>query len=512
MPARYFPAIACLLVWASLASPATSGAATWSSLQLPGEAGAVRLYGMSCPSSSLCVAVGANNTIASSIDPTGGASQWSVVHPGVGAEPMAANYRQIRGVSCPSAQLCVAVTFEGLVYTSTNPTGPASSWAVADLSAEGPNVHLYGVSCPAPDFCTVSAAGAKILTTTNPTGGAASWSETQLPGPLELRGVSCASAALCVAVGDDGDKLRPELGDQGAIFSSTDPLGGNWTRAEPPIRGNAYGVSCPGPSLCVSGDLYGNLLVSSAPGSPSSWSSIDGGGSVRITDVDCPSTSLCAAVDNNGDVLTSTDPTAGARAWTFTNLAPFPGIDETGENAIFGVSCAGASLCALAGPEGRIYTSTDPFSTRVPSPSSAEPRHPQKHKPRPKRPRVQVSGGPWPEVVLKGRRLTVPFRFYARHAQVRGFVCRIDNRPLRRCRSPKHYRVGVGRHVFRVRAIGWTGLRGPLAKWPFEVCHPTPYPACHKPKTYPVPGSRTGFRNQIRFSEPGAAELRNLIR
>ncbi|HSC20483.1 MAG TPA: hypothetical protein VLC07_02030 [Solirubrobacterales bacterium] len=212
---------------------------------------------------------------------------------------------------------------------------------------------------------------------------------------------------------------------------------------------------------------------------------------MRITDVDCPSTALCAAVDNNGDVLTSTDPTGGAGAWTFTNLAPFPGIDETAANAMFGVSCDSATLCAIAGSEGRIYTSSEPFSSRPPSPSSDGNQSPGKHRPRPKRPRVRIGGGPFPEVVLKGKRLTVPFRFYARnHVQVRGFICRIDDRPLRRCHSPKNYRVGIGRHIFRVRAIGWTGLRGPVARWPFEVCHPTPYPLCHKPKTYPVPGSR----------------------
>jgi len=444
---------------------------------------------MSCPDISLCVAVGADNTIATSTDPVGGSSPWKVVHPGAGSDPVAANYRQIRGVSCPSPQLCIAVTFEGLIYTSTDPAGPLSSWSITDLNPEGPNTHLYGVSCPTAQFCAASAAGAKVLTSTHPTGGPSSWSETQLEGPLELRGVSCTSTALCVVVGDNGDNLRPELGDQGVILSSTNPLGGTWLRAEAPIKGNAFGVSCPELSLCVSGDVYGNLLVSTTPASPSSWSSLEGGGSVRITDVDCPTTALCAAVDNNGDVLTSTDPTAGAGAWTFTNLAPFPGVEETPANAMFGVSCAGAGLCAIAGSEGRIYTSTDPFSTQPPGPSSAGTRPPEKHRPRPKRPRVQVSGGPFPEIVLKGDRLTVPFRFYARHrVQVRGFLCRIDDRPLRRCHSPKNYRVGIGRHIFRVRAIGWTGLRGPVARWTFELCHPTPYPSCHKPKTYPVPG------------------------
>ena len=69
--------------------------------------------------------------------------------------------------------------------------------------------------------------------------------------------------------------------------------------------------------------------------------------------------------------------------------------------------------------------------------------------------------------------------FYARkHVQVRGFACKIDGHSVKRCRSPKGYRVGVGHHVFRVRAIGWTGLEGPPEVARFRVCHPTPYPNC----------------------------------
>jgi hypothetical protein len=63
------------------------------------------------------------------------------------------------------------------------------------------------------------------------------------------------------------------------------------------------------------------------------------------------------------------------------------------------------------------------------------------------------------------------FRFFARHrVKVDGFVCKLDRRPLKRCRSPKRYRhIGLGRHVFRVRAIGWTGLKGPAATSRFVV-------------------------------------------
>jgi hypothetical protein len=472
-------AVCATILCACLVSlPSTAAAATWSSLRLPGEAADVTLFGVSCPNAQLCVVVGGNNSIASSTDPAGGASKWKVVYAGEGAEPIAANFRQVRGVSCPVPELCVAVTFEGQIYTSTNPTGSAADWSVADLDPDGPNTHLYGVSCPTADFCVASAGGAKIVTSTNPTGGAAAWTKTSLAGPLELRGVSCASATLCVTVGDNGDSARPEIGDRGEIFSSTNPLGGAWEQAQPPIQGNAYGVSCPSADLCISGDLMGNLLVSTAPTSPSSWRSIDGGGSVQITDVDCPSTTLCAAVDNNADVLTSTAPTGGADAWTFTNIAPFPGPEEplASANGTFGVSCPSVALCAIVGNDGRIFTSTDPFAESAPAPTAGTGDKKAKPRKRPKRPRVTIAHGPPSGVEVAGGKVDAVLRFYPRHrVQVRGFLCRMDDRPLRRCRSPKHYRVGLGRHVFRVRAIGRSGLRGPVERWVFRVCRPLVY-------------------------------------
>lgn len=436
--------------------------------------------------------VGGNNTIATATDPAGGAAKWNVVYAGEGAEPVAANFRQIRGVSCPSPQLCVAVTFEGLIYTSTEPTGSAAAWNVTDLDPSGPNTHLYGVSCPAVDFCAASAGGARIVTSTDPTAGPSAWTKTQLEGPLELRGISCASPSLCVAVGDNGDTSRPEIGDQGVILSSTDPLGGSWQQAQPPIHGNAYGVSCPSPALCVSGDLLGNLLVSTSPSTTTSWRSVDGGGSVQITGVDCPSPTLCAAVDNNADVLTSADP-AGDKAWSFTNIVPFSGPEDPAHqaNGSFGISCPSAALCAIAANDGQIFTSTDPFAASAASPGSGENAKSGKaHRKRPKRPRVSIAHGP-PAVETTRRKVTVTFRFFPRHrVQVRGFLCGLDKHPLRRCHSPKHYRAGLGRHVFRVRAIGWTGLRGPVEMWHFQVCHPAPYGHClrHLPPPTPPEG------------------------
>jgi hypothetical protein len=476
---------ACWLV-ALAVGPVPAVASTWTARRLP-AAGRAPFFGVSCPSTSLCVAVGGGNAIAGSSDPAGAAGAWSVVNPGGAGPP---NQNEIKGVSCPSSRLCVAVSFEGLILTSTNPTGGEAAWNIADLSPSGPNVHFYGVSCPAPTFCAASGSGSKSLTSTNPTGGAAAWSATQLPGPVELRGISCTSPAFCVAVGDDGDTTRPGPTDRGEVLASTDPLGGAWQQAElPGMPGNLYGVSCPSPALCVSGNALGNLFVSANPaGAASAWPVTDGGGSVQVTDVDCLSSSQCVAVDNNGDVLTSTDPTGGSAAWTFTNVAPYPGVDETAANAMFGVSCPTATLCVVVAYEGQIFTSEDPFDAPPPSLK----KHVKKpNKKRPRRPRTTIAGSPEPANELAAHKLTARFRFFARsHAQVRGFLCKLDGHPLARCRSPQAYRVGFGRHLFRVRAIGWSGLKGPVATARFRVCHPTPYPNClrHLPPLSPPSG------------------------
>lgn len=455
---------------AAVAGPAS--ASTWTGHQLTGEAAKVSIFGISCPTASLCVAVGGNNTIASSTNPNAKGS-WNVVYAGAGALPTPPNGifpgRQIRGVSCPSSQLCVAVTFEGDVYTASDPTGRAAAWSVADADGGGPNTHFYGVSCPSPALCVAVAGDGRIATSTAPTGGSLYWSTTQLDESLELRGISCPALNFCVAVGDFGQ-----------IVASANPAGGAsaWQRIPSPVGvSHLFGVSCALPSLCVTGNGAGNLISSTNPtDAVPLWKMVDGGGSVQITGVSCISSTGCVAVDSNGDVLTSTDPTGGPRSWTFMNVIPYPQADGDVANHMFGVSCPATSLCAVAGNRGQVFTSADPFAE---PPAPVEKKGKKRNRKRPKRPRTTIAQQPRPGVELHGGKYKARFRFFARkHVQVRGFVCKIDGRPVKGCRSPKSYRVGLGRHVFRVRAIGWTGLKGPPEVARFEVCRPGPLPYC----------------------------------
>lgn len=477
-------AVLVLLLCAVAAEPAMGSG--WVSRHLAiGEMVHSNLNGISCPTASLCLAVGESDAIASTWNPTGASGEWQIVRPydsavetdnkcflpppnNPGTEtpcPEPPPYRQIRAISCPSSSLCVAVTYDGYIYSSTNPTGPASSWRVADGDGTERDTHLESISCPDPGFCVAVSGnrytGGKVLTSTNPTGPSSAWQAVQLDESLDLRGVSCLSRSFCFAVASNG-----------RIVESTNPGGGAaaWNEVGTPGGpGDLEAVSCTdgGGVLCVTGNAGGNLLTTTTIGaSPSSWSEINGGGSVQISGVSCPSSSRCAAVDKNGDVLTSTDPTGGPGSWTFENLVPYAPQGEHLPvlNALFGVSCPSTLLCALVGAEGRVFINDDPFST----PNAAAPEHEHRHDP--KRPRTILIEADAFHSQTRQKRFRARFRFHAT-SQVRGFVCKRDQGRYRPCQSPLRYWVPIGPHVLRVRAIGPTGLRGPVALRHFRAIH-----------------------------------------
>jgi hypothetical protein len=460
---------------------ASSGGAEWTVAKLPGLAGSLFLLNVSCPSESLCVATGSQNVIASSTNPTGGVGAWKVVYAGEGTDEIGPSgpvgpVRQIQGVSCPTTHLCVAVTALGQIYATTNPTGPASSWNVTEVPSEGGNTHLYGVSCPTASLC-VAVSGrranrGKVFTSTNPTGGPETWHPTDLGDSYDFRAVSCSSPNLCVAAGANGE-----------LVASTDPTGGlsAWSNiGTPGGSGSLQTISCV-PGLCLSGNNEGNLLTSTSPRQASSWRQRNGGGSVLVTGTSCPSSSACIAVDNNGHVSTSTTPTGGASAWTSTAVAPYSPeteeFDPEHPNGLFGASCPSGSFCTVVGSGGQIYTSTNPFAP-PPAPTKNTTGESKKRLHGPKRPTVTIGKFVLPSPrELRERRAHVQVRFHA-NGTIRRFECKIDRRRFLPCRSPERFRVekdisGFRIYDFRVRAVGMTGLRGPIAVkrfWTGERC------------------------------------------
>lgn len=477
--------IACLFALGATAGPAAADS-KWTVRQLPppksagvSSADRVLLYSVSCPSESLCVATGALDTIAYSQTPTGGADRWHVVNPtydepkqscleeeGVPAASCSFPRGAIDAVSCASEALCVAVGYEGSVFTSTDPAGGAGAWSVSDVNTPGSGTHLTAVSCPSASLCVAvsggyGAAAGRVLTSSDP--ASESWQAIQLPGSPDLRGVSCATPELCVAVAKEG-----------RIFVSGDPAGGAsaWRQLPSPTARNLQAVSCVTALLCVAGDEGGNLLTSTDPIGGAPFATTNTASSILITGLTCPTPTRCVAVDNNADVLTSTSPLGGPSAWTFENLVPFVAEEvdhgQFVKNALFGASCASTSLCALVGADSRIFTATDPFAP----PSSSPPARSGGKRTR-LRPRTHLVFAEhfWKGSVTRHHHVKARFRFYSRDG-ARGFQCKPDRARWRRCHSPLRYWASIGHHVLRVRAIGPTGLRGPIASARFQVTRP----------------------------------------
>jgi hypothetical protein len=472
-------AISAALLLAAFAPAADAG---WKTQSLefvpryPGDAEPGAFLAISCPSASLCVAGGEYERIATSSNPTGGAAAWKVFRGPEGSDysgpppppgaPPNVQTPHIKGVACPSPGLCVAVSANGDVYTSRSPLGGAAAWARTDVDGDEYDTHLEAVSCPTSSFCLAVSGGAKshanprtsgkVLFSHDPTGGAAAWHVIQLDPEYDLRGLSCATPSLCLAVGRDG-----------LMLVSTDPDGGPsaWRPlGAPGGPGHLQGVDCVS-GLCAAGNTGGNILTNPDPASGGAWLERSGGASVGITGISCPAANRCLAVDNNGDVITSTEPTGGAGAWQIENVLPYvpkPGYEPT-LNGMFAVSCPSVGFCAIAAADGTVLTNTDPFATAAPT----SPR--RKKRRRAKRPRTIIARVDRGGLVRTDRaRLRVLFRFYSKGSP-RKFLCRHDGGRWRSCRSPHRYWARHGRHVFRVRAVGYTGLRGPIASARFRV-------------------------------------------
>lgn len=459
-------AIAILGVWGS----GEAKASTWSVAKLPNGGIVTAFFGISCPTTELCVTVGGNNAIATSTKPAGGAEDWRVVYPDGGFVPPAIragratagaslatyNGEQIRGVSCPSTGLCVAASLDSQIYVSTDPTGPASAWEVLEMTApEEPNIHMGGISCPSASLCVAVGLGGKLVTSTNPTGGRAAWSVTELAAPYDLRGVDCPSATLCVAVGNEG-----------GILVSTDPTGGPaaWQLVGAPGGASSLnGVSCPSPSFCVTGTA-GKIITSTDPTASAAWKVTSAGTGLLVKDVSCPSAQACAAIDNNADVMASTEPTGGASAWWFENVIPFRNEQSIREgiierNGTYGISCPATSLCVGVGMEFQVIASKNPFERTIGSGERADRRA---------RPRVVITGHPAKRLDPRKGGNRVRFRFRG-IGEARRFACKLHGKGFAPCRSGVRYRVGRGKHVFRVRAIGPKGVKGPPASFHFRV-------------------------------------------
>jgi hypothetical protein len=317
---------------------------------------------LSCPGTTLCVAGSVDGNVITSVNPTGGASAWKVMH--------VDGSHYISSISCPNTGFCAAVDDDGNVVISTNPTQGGGAWTVThvnDSNCAGsstptePPCSLTGVSCPSSSLCVATRSRGDVVVSSNPTGGAATWNIAHVDAN-HLAGVSCPSTHMCVAV----DIL-------GNAVTSTNPTGGQAAWKTTHIDGTdcsitetsapcfLFGVSCPAVSLCVAVDGGGNVVTSTRPTTgAAAWKVVNlvgdsAAGAPSMDGVSCPSTIFCVviatAAAGNGIVLTTSNPTGAASAWTQAN---------SGGTALMAVSCSDNSHCVVTDQWGHVITSNNP--------------------------------------------------------------------------------------------------------------------------------------------------------
>jgi hypothetical protein len=262
--------------------------------------------------------------------------------------PGGVDTQPIDSMACPSTVLCVAVDHAGQVLWSTDPAAGPRAWAVADVDGA---TELTSISCPSTTLCVAVDGAGNVITSTDPTGGAAAWTvarfdpsttqnNTDNAGGVLVRGVSCPSTGLCVAVDAAGNALV-----------SSDPTGGAaaWSivhidtatsygctgaglACQPPLTA----IACPSIALCAAVDFSGNLLTTTTPTAPAPWTSTptDAGGLSSLFGISCPSLDFCAAVD--GDA---------GRAITLNPLAPTQQVARSLPDSLYGIWCESGSLC-----------------------------------------------------------------------------------------------------------------------------------------------------------------------
>lgn len=248
----------------------------------------------------------------------------------------------LNGVSCPGANLCIAVGYYQTGSTDQTLTEilQSNSWTAVDSPDKGAYDNaLNSVSCPTSTFCdavgyVIDKAG--VANTLVETFDGSSWDVVKSAGSgkfgNELNGISCVSSISCEAVGSSTDAQGGTAplaeqwnGQVWSVVSSADPGG-----AQAPNALN--GLSCTSATSCVAAGTYsaepgGEQLTLIEDWDGASWSqapSPDPGSSANVLNgVSCTtSPDFCVATGyfSNGSVedtlvLTS----SGGGAWTISS-------------------------------------------------------------------------------------------------------------------------------------------------------------------------------------------------
>jgi hypothetical protein len=342
----------------------TWNGSSWTQRAVPSPAGAQMpgLNGVSCVSASFCEAVGTSDEPPSSSS-TGLAEMWNGSSWSLQSmpSPAGATSVQLTAVSCVSASFCEAVG--SYPSSGANPSSLAEEWNGTAWTVQStPNqtgsvpTQLDGVSCVSATFCQAVDFDGAMAEVWNGT----SWSAESVPYPSGmtspgLESVSCPSLTFCEAV---GLYLNPDVSDSGTLFAEV-WNGTSWQ--DQPMAQTADGqllqdVSCASAALCeavgyvetdVSGVTVSHALAEVWRGD--AWHlqhapSAPGTVLTDLTGVSCASADACEA----GGFLPVRMEVWNGKSWAMQKAANPRGAADNGFD---GVSCVTAAFCEAVGSD-----------------------------------------------------------------------------------------------------------------------------------------------------------------
>ncbi len=285
----------------------------------------------------------------------------------VSATPPVTADNHLYGVSCVSRSDCVAVGLDQRAFD--NRGGPllqtwnGKTWktVTAPIPAAGTAGQLDGVSCKSAAFCVAVGLYLNKADTSIPlaeTWNGRSWTPVTLPTPagatgVILTGVSCATAASCLGVGYYFTSTGV-----GALSESWN--GHQWTAAKVPAPAGSVAtylesVSCASAAFCVGAGFFGTAssgfqLVESWNGH--AWTRMTApavGRDASANGVSCASAANCVAVGSaagSSPGLNAFTEVWAGKTWA-TVKVPWP--SGTTNTDLLGVSCSSVKSCVAAG-------------------------------------------------------------------------------------------------------------------------------------------------------------------
>jgi hypothetical protein len=262
---------------------------TWSIVPSPnlGPAGKQDvLNGVSCTSASACAAVGAyfinlganRGDLTRALAESWDGKTWSIVQSPNGVSASGSDF--LSSVACATDRSCMAVGYRANGNRTLIESWDGTRWSMASSPNVGPSYEinqLAAVSCSSTRDCTAVGFYTNGHNGTLPKTLVESWDgrrwsivpSANVPGRGDgLNGVSCASAATCMAVGSYRHPVGAHFSPAATLVESWD--GRSWSIVPSPNEGLASNsdelnsVSCASSTTCVAvGSTPANVLVES---------------------------------------------------------------------------------------------------------------------------------------------------------------------------------------------------------------------------------------------------------